>query len=409
LEAVAQTTEYPTGAHRQLGLVTPEAPTARLRYVVEVLFVRLLGLQVHLVQATESLQPNRQPAGAASVLLRDVLSEAETDWTFRCLTEAEVYANFPLDAHGRYAEASLEVVRSGRETEPSLHLLAEAVAAKLRNRFPDIQVTLPPYTTQFTLDLDNPFRFRGKPVHVLAGALAKRLLQFNFADAGRLVNTLLGAKDPYDLYDRLPESLPPHHTTIFLLQGGRTKHDNRITTRTRSWVKLIKRLHNMGYRMGIHPSYNAATDRALFAREYHALRQLLGVESIPACRMHYLRYRLPDTRRWMLELGIRHDYTTLLGTTNGFRHGMAVPFPWFDVAANHPTELLLHPTHTMDRTHQQYLQQTPERAVLQAEGIRHQVQHVGGTFTTLVHNELFAGLDEWRGWQPYVQWLRSLH
>ena len=117
--------------------------------------------------------------------------------------------------------------------------------------------------------------------------------------------------------------------------------------------------------------------------------------------MHYVKYRLPETYRIALKLGIRHEYSTLAPHANGFLHGMCVPFPWYDFEAEAQTSLILHPTIAMDRTHQRYLQQSPTEAAAELTQLIETVKRYDGEFVWLLHNEIISDFAEWKGWRSY--------
>ena len=72
------------------------------------------------------------------------------------------------------------------------------------------------------------------------------------------------------------------------------------------------------------------------------------LQSITDVRFHYLRFRLPESYRWLIDLGIDHEHSMGYGAVNGFRASYADPFPWFDLQKNVVTSLLIHPFCYMD-------------------------------------------------------------
>ena len=135
--------------------------------------------------------------------------------------------------------------------------------------------------------------------------------------------------------------------------------------------------------IGIHSSYYSDIQHSI-AEEKQTLEQIGGFK-IHCSRQHFLKVKFPDTFRQLIEAGITDDYS--LGFTDriGFRNGMAIPFPFFDVAANKTTPLMLHPLLIMDSAAVQALGYKESYREGVAELIR-EVKTIGGDMTALWHS-----------------------
>jgi hypothetical protein len=65
-------------------------------------------------------------------------------------------------------------------------------------------------------------------------------------------------------------------------------------------------------------------------------------------RQHFLKMKFPDTYRNLIQVGIYEDYTLGYHDRIGFRAGICVSFPFFDLLQNQKTELQLYPLIFMD-------------------------------------------------------------
>src|SRR5690606_1402201 len=65
--------------------------------------------------------------------------------------------------------------------------------------------------------------------------------------------------------------------------------------------------------------------------------------SIKASRQHYIRLRIPETYRQLRKAGIAFDFSMGYGSLNGFRASAALPFYWYDLEKEEPTDLLIFP------------------------------------------------------------------
>ena len=119
--------------------------------------------------------------------------------------------------------------------------------------------------------------------------------------------------------------------------------------------------------------------------------------------------KLPETYRYLLEIGIRHEYSPCRFQDGGFPAGMCMPYPWFDLEKNESTELILHPTIAMDRTFQQYKSMMAEESVEAFRVLRQRTRQFGGTFVFLFHNDALSESEEWIGWrEPLLRFLAEM-
>ena len=92
-----------------------------------------------------------------------------------------------------------------------------------------------------------------------------------------------------------------------------------------------------------------------------------------------------DTVFVSIAAGITDDYS--LGFTDriGFRNGMAMPFPFFDVKDNKVTKLMLHPLLMMDSAAVQALGYK-EKYWMGVSALLREVKAIGGDMTVLWHS-----------------------
>jgi hypothetical protein len=101
----------------------------------------------------------------------------------------------------------------------------------------------------------------------------------------------------------------------------------------------------------------------------------------------------------LLHAGIKDDYTMGYSETIGFRAGISVPYPFYDLDRDTETVLTIHPFCVMDTTLQKYMRQTPEEAVETYGRLVEAVRKVGGDFCCIMHNQNLSELDGWAGWK----------
>ena len=89
----------------------------------------------------------------------------------------------------------------------------------------------------------------------------------------------------------------------------------------------------------------------------------------------------------------------------GFRNGLAIVAPWYDLEKEEQTNLMIHPFQIMDVTLKNYLQKTPEQASKQVENILNTVRIYGGTCISIWHNSSFD--HQWTGWSKVFEEMLS--
>jgi hypothetical protein len=92
--------------------------------------------------------------------------------------------------------------------------------------------------------------------------------------------------------------------------------------------------------------------------------------------------------------------------TVGFLAGISGSYPFYDLARDHETELLIQPFSIMDTTLQKYMRLSPEEGLQTYRRIIDAVRAVDGTFCCIIHNQNLSEVDGWEGWRnTYEQML----
>jgi len=120
-------------------------------------------------------------------------------------------------------------------------------------------------------------------------------------------------------------------------------------------------------------------------------------------RQHFLKLRFPETYRRLIAAGIQVDYSMGYADDTGFRAGMGVPFPWYDLKREECTALMIHPFVAMDVTLQQYLGLHAEEALARIKDLHQEVSSLGGPLCLLWHNSSFYGEAGWVGWKEMYE------
>ncbi|WNJ20917.1 DUF7033 domain-containing protein [Pontibacter sp. G13] len=320
--------------------------------------------------------------------------------SFYLLTEYAAYTDDQRDQHHRYLVSTVAAPAWQLDRLPLVHVYAKMLADALSARFPDLKPRRKlAYRFRLTWDIDHPWKYRHRRWVEQMGGFAKDLLKGNQDRVRERWQAATVGKDPFDTFTFIERTCPPEHTWFFFLLSRNSKFDGKHDAKVWAYRSLIERLGKAGYHTGIHPGYDSSNNFSQIAQETHQLADIIQ-QPVKASRQHFLKYQLPTTRRSLINIGIEHDFTPCLVEQGGFPHGMAEPFPWFDLQANKATTLQLVPTMIMDRTLQQYMGLTPEQALEHVESLLATTRKYGGMFTLLAHNDSLSESEEWVHWRP---------
>lgn len=326
------------------------------------------------------------PVGEASCLPYDLFATV-----FYVATRYEEYLDHEPDKHGRFcAEQSLEYWHKVLQ-RPFLHELILDFSGLLKQQFPTLAFGTGRFEFLSTIDIDNAFAYAHKGFVRNAGGLLKDLCAFRFKQlAERIAANLDDTKDPYYTFELIHRISRETGTRLqyFVLIGDYAAYDKNPRHTNKGFQKLLKSL-SAQYPLGLHPSYQSYDEPGRIAMEKARLEAITG-KAVTAARCHFLRIRFPETYRAFIEAGITDDYTMIYASQSGFRTGMCVPFPWFDLKKNEATSLTIHTSEVMEGTLRDYNNMPADEALELSLKLMGQVKKYGGEFISIYHNDSFV-------------------
>lgn len=298
----------------------------------------------------------------------------------------------PLDEHGRTQDQYHPLFIHGWHTQPLIHTYSNflmhilGIQAPNPKPFPEIQITL---------DIDEPWKHRNKPIPVILGGFAKAIISGDAFSIHERWNAIVNRKDPFDILSSIPN---PEKITLFFLIDRHDAKDGRHTWKNTAYRKLIQNCRNRGFSIGIHPSYSSSLVPGRIAFEKSRLEEILQAP-VYKSRQHFLRYQNPHTFAELEKAGIREEYSVCPIHFTGYIRGMAIPFPWYNFESQLISPLLIVPVMVMDRALQKYqgVQVTDAIGKILAEVDT--CKQTGGTCTLLWHNTTLSETGEWKGWK----------
>ena len=318
---------------------------------------------------------------------------------FFMLSRWEERARPERDQHGRFPAAASLAVRSGFLERPVVH----EWAALLRQMLEKLGYHPTPPARTFRLaiscDVDHPRLWwsAADRIKTLGGALLKRRSLPEVADLLR--ERVFQKKDPYDVFDLWFNIFAQHHLTVqFNFLGKRAPDSDCWYPLEHPFVlQLLQKIQHAGHQIGFHPSYESFGNQAMFEQELASLETAAGIQ-IHSGRQHYLRFANPDTWRAWEQAGLRIDSTLGYPEAEGFRCGVCVDFPVFDVISRKMLQLRESPLIAMDVTLAIYQRYTPEQGIERLQMLRKAVERHQGDFTLLWHNSSW-NMPFWAPWK----------
>lgn len=414
-------------------LVHIERPSPRVRYVVQHVLERMLGLDVRYIEHAEAFRQATGPrlsygterfvgaihipySGAIDdlpprepeVILKDsrpamFLVQGEEDLfagVFYLLSLTDELRCVERDEHGRIPSSAMFSVRMGFADRPWVDERAMELGVLLETTWPGEVECAIRYHNTVTVDMDNILRYAGRPLSRALGAGLKDVLRGEWqAVAERWRVRRRTSRDPFesavdvvaDQRDKL------NHAIFFFLMRGGTTNDHAADHAHETTRALIQRAATVG-EIGIHPSYGSREDHRMPEEERVALQRIVG-RAVVSTRQHFLRWKLPGTLRAIERMpGSHHDHTLGFTDRAGFRAGTCRPFPWYDLQREQETRLMLHPFAAMDSALIERQGMGSEDVVRTMNAMSDLVRAVGGEFVSVWHDRYLSGHREFAPW-----------
>jgi hypothetical protein len=289
--------------------------------------------------------------------------------------------------------------------EPIVDKWAALVKQELQELYPALVFTPKKYKFIATYDIDIAYAYYGRSWKRKLGAYMRDFIKLNISQLLERTFVLSGfKKDPYDTYDYQLALQQKYgfEQKYFFLNGNHGRFDKNVNPETCPQLKKLIRDLSNSFTIGIHPSYSSNYNNLFLSKEIERLEKITKTD-INCSRQHYLKMKLPQTYRHLINCGIRSDYTMGYAAKIGFRSGTCTPHYFYDLPADEATKLMLYPFQVMDGTLKDYMELTPEEAFDAVKPIIDAVKEVNGTFISLWHNQSLADDKKWKGWNKMYE------
>ncbi len=259
-----------------------------------------------------------------------------------------------------------------------------------------------------TFDIDNAFAYKYKKgkrkwlsiIRDIINRDRKRLRERRLVNSGKMT-------DPYDSYDKIKEIIESHpDTKLFWLMKSDGQYDRNLSAQVEEHRQLISNLAAI-CDLGLHPSYDSFLNVEQVRTEKGILEEIIA-KPIDQSRQHYLKLKLPESYRTLIEIGIEEDYSMGFAEHYGFRAGTARSFYWYDLENDLITGLLVNPFVYMDGTMHEYMDLEVEKSKRVIDKLFNEVSRFGGDFCFIWHNETISDYGKWNGWSNVLNYTLNL-
>ena len=322
---------------------------------------------------------------------------------FYMVTRYEEYLPHHEDIHGRFMTEERLAYQKGFIDQPVVDQWAQILKKKISEHYPGHEIPRQNYLFEQTIDIDAAWAYLHKGVYrSTMGFIRDLFVRRDFPEAARRFRVLLHREaDPFDSFDYILQHSDGSHPIFFALLADYGAYDKPASYLNRHMRELVQHLDDYA-RMGIHPGYNTLEFPQQADTEIKRLGSIIH-RPIIRSRFHFLRFHLPTSYRVLKRLGISDDYSMGFADTIGFRAGISVPYPFYDLERDHEIELRIHPFCIMDTTLQKYMKLSPEEGLERYKRLIDSIRAVGGTFCCIIHNQNLTELYGWAGWREVYE------
>jgi hypothetical protein len=323
--------------------------------------------------------------------------------TYWMLARIEEIGRNDLDSYGRFPATSSHAFQHGYLNRPVVDEWFYLLQQVIERQWPGIVLRRHRFQMQVSHDVDRPslyaFKTWGVIGRMMAGHLLKRLNPKAFLAAPYIriaTRKQLMDTDPYNTFDWLMDvSEDAGLQSAFYFVCGKTcpKMDPEYAIEHPAICSLLRKIHQRGHEIGLHPSYQSYKNPEVIKKELTKLKNICAREGIIqenyGGRTHYLRWTNPITLRALNDAGLSYDSSLGYADRPGFRCGTCFEYPGFDAERSEILNLRIRPLIAMETTMlaSQYMGLGTRASALEKfEQLKRACQALEGCFRLLWHN-----------------------
>lgn len=322
--------------------------------------------------------------------------------TYWMLNRVEEIGRADLDNHGRFPAIHSHAYQHNYLERPVVDEWLHVLGQVIQKQWPQVELKQHQFSMKVSHDVDRPTRYGfSSPkaiVRSVVGDVLKRK-EFSALYKGPLIRlntkTKLHPADNFNTFDWVMDVSEANNlSSAFYFICGRTSNmDADYEPEHPAIRELMRRIHQRGHEIGLHPSYGTYQKPQLIKQEADRLRTVLQEELIEqnefGGRMHYLRWEHPTTLQAWNDAGMTYDSTLSYADLPGFRCGTCFEYPAFNPVTQQLLNIRIRPLIVMECSimSDKYLGLgNGEEALREFLKYKKICQQVKGCFTLLWHN-----------------------
>lgn len=370
-------------------------------------------------EAWATAMPGNLPAPGIAQLPSPLITATDNGWhigydilglAYWMLARQEEVGRTDLDSHGRFPATSSHAFKHGYLERPIVDEWLLVLRQVITCTWPGMALTQHQFSVKVSHDVDAPSRYGFASAKGLLRAMAgdvlkRRDIKSALRAPGIRLNTgsALHPRDPFNTFEWIMDLSDQHGLTsaFYFICGHTSNLDADYEPDHPAIRALMRRIHERGHEIGLHPSYGTYQTPELLQREADRLRRVMIEEGIrqPSIggRMHYLRWEQPTTLQAWNDAGLSYDSSLGYADRPGFRCGTCFEYPAYNSAMQQTLLLRVRPLIAMECTVMalRYMGLgTGEAARTKFLELKKVCKAVDGCFTMLWHNSQFESMAE---------------
>jgi hypothetical protein len=323
---------------------------------------------------------------------------------FFMLTRYEEVVKPDHDEHDRFPDYASLAYQESFLDRPIVDEYVEVLWAVMKGLWPGLERQKQEYRLVLTHDVDAPFGVKGETWCRIIRRFGRDLLRLRDpALAARHMRSLLvpgqagDRLDPNNTFDWIMDQSECNGilSEFNFMAGNTSDYDGGYDLFAPRIQRLLRRIHDRGHIIGLHPSYGTLDRPDLLSSEADNLRQALDKAGVPQVvrsgRQHYLRWHANRTWADWEKAGLKEDSSVGFAQHAGFRAGTCKSYPVWSLINCKPIKLIENSLIIMERTllSEQYMNLSLDAAEAFVKKMLLVVKLMKGNMVVLWHNDHF--------------------
>jgi hypothetical protein len=324
------------------------------------------------------------------------------------LSRQEEVGSLFLDDHDRFPAYASHAFKHKYLDRPIVDEWIYILAQIIKRVWPQIGIKSNQFEVVLSHDVDLPSRYCFRSYKSCFKAILGDIVKYKNYKAALLAPYILANTqnkllriDPFNTFQWIMEKSEQNNlaSTFFFICGKkRTKFDAGFPPGHPVIRNLMREINQRGHSIGVHPTYLCYNNADYLAEEVNELKKIFLEEKINqgllGSRMHFLRWRQPETLRILNDIGLDYDFSLGYADSPGYRCGTSFEYNAIDPIEKKALKIRLKPLIVMETSIFNKKYQGLDYnslALRKLINIKSNCKKVGGRFAMLWHNsELFT-------------------